>query len=167
MVAGSSTVRTIVASTKTATARPSPSWRAIPSGRVRKTANTTTMIAAALVTVPAVRRDPAGDRLVRIGAPVEGLLDAGEDEDLVVHRQPEQDREDEDRDEVLTRRAGSRAPPNQPSWKTSTSAPKAAPVASRLSTIALSGIAIEWKTRQQEHEREAQHEDEDPPIPSV
>ena len=34
---------------------------------------------------------------------VAGLLDPGEDEHVVVHREPEQDREDEDRDERLDR----------------------------------------------------------------
>ena len=33
---------------------------------------------------------------------------------------------------------------SQPSWKTRTRTPKAAPVESRLSTIALIGITIEW-----------------------
>jgi hypothetical protein len=43
------------------------------------------MIEAALVIVP----------------DVPGLLDPGEDEEVVVHREPEEDREDEDRDPAL------------------------------------------------------------------
>ena len=53
-MAGRSTVRMSVASRKTATARPRPSSRMMTRRSVMNTAKTTTMIAAALVTVPAV-----------------------------------------------------------------------------------------------------------------
>ena len=56
---------------------------------------------------------------------VNELLDPGQDEDLVVHRQPEQDREDEDRDPVLDGigRPDAEQEPSQPSWKTRTTTP--------------------------------------------
>ena len=54
IVAGRSTARTIVASIRTATARPMPiSFRSM-SGSVTKTAKTATITTAALVTTPAV-----------------------------------------------------------------------------------------------------------------
>ena len=58
MLAGSSRLRMMVASTSTATARPSPSCRMITSWSVTNTAKTATMIAAALVIVPAVIEIP-------------------------------------------------------------------------------------------------------------
>ena len=57
-MAGSSTLRTIVASSSTATASPNPSCLMITSSRVTNTAKTVTMIAAALVIVPAVMAMP-------------------------------------------------------------------------------------------------------------
>ena len=56
--AGRSTLRMIVASSRTATASPNPSCLMIESRRVTKTAKTATMITAALVTVPAVIEMP-------------------------------------------------------------------------------------------------------------
>ena len=58
MVAGSRTVRMIVASMKTATASPRPSCWIEANFMVTKTAKTMTMIAAALVIVPAVTEMP-------------------------------------------------------------------------------------------------------------
>lgn len=58
MDAGSSTLRMMVASTNTATARPSPSCWMNTNLRVTKTAKTTTMIDAALVIVPDVTEIP-------------------------------------------------------------------------------------------------------------
>src|SRR5262245_13400327 len=54
IVAGSRTDRTIVASMRTATASPSPSSWMNANGIVTNARNTTTMIVAALVIVPAV-----------------------------------------------------------------------------------------------------------------
>lgn len=56
---GSRTIRTIVASSSTATARPTPICCMSCMDSVPKTANTATMIAAAPVTAPAVRRMPS------------------------------------------------------------------------------------------------------------
>ena len=71
------------------------------NGMVMKAAKTRTMIVAALVTVPGRDRDALGHRGSRIEPAIAGLLDPGQDEDVVVHRQPEQDREDEERDPAL------------------------------------------------------------------
>jgi hypothetical protein len=54
IVAGSSTARTIVASTKMATARPTPSSFSISAPSEAKMLNTATITIAALVTTPAV-----------------------------------------------------------------------------------------------------------------
>ena len=102
-MAGSSTLRTIVASRRTATASPKPSCLMITSSRVTKTLKTTTMIAAALVIVPDVIEMPRATASFEREPVVAGLLDPGEDEDVVVHREPEQDREDEDGHERLDR----------------------------------------------------------------
>ena len=53
-MAGSSTLRTIVASMSTAVASPNPSCLMTTSSSVTNTLKTTTMIAAALVMVPEV-----------------------------------------------------------------------------------------------------------------
>ena len=58
IVAGRSTLRTIVASRRTATASPNPSCLMMTSSRVTNTAKTVTMIAAALVIVPEVMAMP-------------------------------------------------------------------------------------------------------------
>ena len=58
MTEGSSTPRTTVASSRTATASPTLSCLNCCSDKVPKTANTATMMMAALVTTPAVLRMP-------------------------------------------------------------------------------------------------------------
>ena len=58
IVAGSSTARTIVASIRIATARPTPICLKSSELSVAKIANTATITIAALVTVPAVARIP-------------------------------------------------------------------------------------------------------------
>ena len=55
------------------------------------------MTTAALVTTPAVLLMPSRDGLVGGQAAVDQLLDAAEDEHVVVHREAEQDHEQEQR----------------------------------------------------------------------
>ena len=62
-----------------------------------KIAKTAIITIAALVTVEAVRADAAFDCLVGRHALVDELLDSAEDEDVVVHREAEEDREEEER----------------------------------------------------------------------
>src|SRR5262249_5725961 len=99
--AGSSTARTIVASSSTATARPTPICLMSSVDSVAKMENTATITNAALVTVPAVVRIPCSTglsvRLVRRHAAVDELLDPADDEHVVVHRKPEQHGEQEER----------------------------------------------------------------------
>jgi len=67
---------------------------------------------------------------------------------MVVHRQAEQDGEQEERqprlDDGASRKPSTLAP--MPSWKTSTRMPYAAPTDSRFSATALSGTTMERKT---------------------
>ena len=57
------------------------------------------------VMVPAVIEMPRATASFELMPVVPGLLDPGQDEDVVVHREPEQDREDEDGHERLDRAA--------------------------------------------------------------
>ena len=68
IVAGNSTPRMIVASISTAAARPTPICLNSTVDSVANTANTATMIAAALVTTPAVDRIPR-DTAWSVGIP--------------------------------------------------------------------------------------------------
>ena len=99
--AGTSISRTTVASSSIATARPNPiAWMGVRLVRA-KPVKTTTMIAAAVVMMPAVEftaRMVASSQLAprsRSGA------DLGQQEDLVVHREAEEDAEQEERQEYL------------------------------------------------------------------
>ena len=60
-------------------------------------ANTATITIAALVTVAGGAPDAVRDRLLGGHAAVDELLDPAEDEDVVVHRESEQDHEQEQR----------------------------------------------------------------------
>ena len=102
------TMRTAIASTRTATERAKPS---ILIGRKSPSVNpakTTIMIAAALVMTVAVRARPSAiaRRLAEAAAP--RLGHARDEDDFVVHRQAEDDAEDEHRDdrEDASRRPG-------------------------------------------------------------
>ena len=66
-------------------------------------ANTRTMIAAAAVIVRPVACEAAGDREAVVAGAVPFLVDAADEEHLVVHREAEQDREHHHRDERLDR----------------------------------------------------------------
>ena len=96
-------MRTIVASSNTAIPSPRPnslSWRSSPRAKAPKTQN---MISAATVISACSGRQPVhdGDRVV-LGSVVL-LADAGEEEHLVVHREPEHDGEHEHRHPRLDR----------------------------------------------------------------
>ena len=66
-------------------------------------AKTQTMMAAAPVMMLAVRPHAVGHRFAGVAGVVEALLDAAEQEDLVVHREPEQQAEEEQRHPGLDR----------------------------------------------------------------
>ena len=100
IAAGSITPRMIVASIRTATARPSPSSLKSRKLSVTKTRKTPTITAAALVTVPAVVAMPCCTASSVLMPAVVELPDAGQDEHVVVHREPEQDHEQEQRQPV-------------------------------------------------------------------
>ncbi len=97
IVAGSRIPRITVASSRTATASPTPICLMSSVGSQAKIANTATITAAAAVTVPAVDADPARHGVRGRQAAVVQLLDAADDEHVVVHRQAEQHREQEQR----------------------------------------------------------------------
>ena len=99
MVAGTRTRRMIVASMTTAAAMPIPMiLRKIWSSSM-KAPNTAVMISAAAVMTLAVAARPSATA-VRVSRALQVLLaDPGEQEDLVVHRQAEEDREHHHRDE--------------------------------------------------------------------
>ena len=73
---------------------------------VAKARNVTASSAAAAVTMRPVRSRPVRDRLHVVARAVVLLLDAGEQEDLVVHRQPERDAEHQDRRRRVERARG-------------------------------------------------------------
>ena len=103
IVAGTSTMRTMVASISTAIARPRPnslSWRSSPRA---KAANTQNMISAAAVMTRAVAARPSATAVALSLRAVVLLLDAREEEHLVVHRQAEHDGEQEHRHPRLDR----------------------------------------------------------------
>ncbi len=120
-----STERMIVASISSATATPKPICWNITSSPGAKPAKTATMISAAPVMMPRGRGDAERDRLGGVAGLVVALADPAEQEDLVVHREAEQHREEEERHPGLDRvdllEAEQAAP--TPCWKTSTSSP--------------------------------------------
>ena len=71
------------------------------------------------------RLDPVRDRLVGGQAALDRLTDPAQQEDVVVHREPEQDHEQEQRDNRVDPPVGvkPRSPLPMPCWKTSTSTP--------------------------------------------
>ena len=83
------------------------------------------------------RRQSVRDRLGVVAPAVPLLVDATDQKYLVVHREAEQDREHEHRHERLDR-AGRAA--DQPFWNTAVTIPKAAPADSMFITAAVSGI---------------------------
>ncbi len=98
IIAGTSTIRTTLASISTATAMPTASILIVGSESRTKLEKTTTMIAAAVVITRAVPPIPIATRDARRrSAP--GLVHPRQQEHLVVHRQPEHDREHQHRHE--------------------------------------------------------------------
>src|SRR5205085_11577242 len=75
------------------------------------------------------------------------LVDAGDEEDLVVHREPEHDREDHDRDNASIGPGWTPIrPASQPRSKIAWTTPRAAAIESRFISAACSGINSERKT---------------------
>ncbi len=97
IVAGSRIARTIVASIRIATARPMPISFMSMMLSVAKIEKTATITIAALVTVPAVAVIPSRTASSLPRPPVDRLADPAEDQHVVVHREAEQDHEQEER----------------------------------------------------------------------
>ena len=92
-----------IASRKTALASARPKSLRTRSSSIAKEAKTTTMTAAAAVITRPVSASPSrtAARASRAVQPL--LVDAGDEEDLVVHREPEHDREEHHGDEGVDR----------------------------------------------------------------
>ena len=102
-MAGTSTSRTTVASMNTANARPKPTSFSTRRSESTKLPNTQIMIAAAAVMSRAVLARPCATAVGVVVRAVVLLLDAAEQEHLVVHREAEHDREQHHRDPRLDR----------------------------------------------------------------
>ena len=109
IVAGRSTARTIVASSRIAVASPTPNILKNSIESVPKIAKTQTITIAALVTTPAVDLIPCAIASLGAGAAVERLADPADDEDVVVHREPEQDHEQQQRHDRVDAGGGAEA----------------------------------------------------------
>ena len=107
-----------------AEARPTPNSLTVGSPLRMKLAKTATMIAAAdAITLPVPAR-PATTALTRGPAGVDLLTHPAEEEHLVVHREPEEDREHHHRDVGDDRdRPVESDSSRRPSWKTSVTMP--------------------------------------------
>ena len=145
IVAGTSSARTTVASRATAIAIPIPSALISTMSANANEAATTTTISAAEVTIRPLRSSPRGDGLGVVAGPVPDLLHPRQQEDLVVHRQPEQDAEQDHRLGRLDEpeRLEAEDADRLPSWKIQTSAPKLATIDSVFMTSALAGSTTE------------------------
>ena len=116
----------MVASTSTATVRPTANILTSTSGDSRKAANTLIMMSAADVITRAVAASPSTTLLVAVAGAHELLTHPAEQEHLVVHRQPEQDGEHDHRQERADRHGRARRRSGslpQPHWKTATTTP--------------------------------------------
>src|SRR5215208_1277963 len=91
MTAGTSTIRTSVASRKIADVRPMPNSFRETSGAARNARNTTTMIAAAAVITPAVLGEAVGDRAAGV-AVLEVLLADARDQRRIERDEQQQRR---------------------------------------------------------------------------
>ena len=146
IVAGTSSVRTTVASTRTATAMPMPSCLISTSSPAAKPANTMTIRAAADVMIPPVRSRPAGDRQVVVArrrATPPRCGRAGRPRSPSTGR-----RRTGTRSAAWSRRALPTAskpsrPDRWPSWNTHTSTPNVAPSDSTFITTALTATTTE------------------------
>ena len=99
-IAGSITSRTRVASSRIAEASPTPIIFISIIDSVAKIANTETITAAALVTTPAVSAMPRSTASPGRQPAVDVLADPAEHEHVVVHRQPDEHHEHEQRQPV-------------------------------------------------------------------
>ena len=93
---------------------------------------------------PTGRRQTVGDRLARVAAAVPLLVDAADQEHLVVHREAEQDREHQDREERPRSDPSGRcrsAKRPSPSGRSRSRRRSAAPTESRFITAAVSGTS--------------------------
>jgi hypothetical protein len=117
------------------------------SAKANEPATTTTMSAAEL-TIRPLRSRPRATASVLSPVRSHDLLHPGEQEDLVVHRQPEQDAEQDHRQRGL--HEAQRLEPEErerlPSWKIQTSAPKLAVIDSVFITSALAGRMTERRS---------------------
>ena len=109
MSAGTSTVRSTKASRKMPKLSPIPKMSTTRSPASRNPANTVIMTTAAAVMMPPVSACPTRTERRVVAGEQPLLVHAGDEEDLVVHRQPEQDREEDHRDERVDRSAGADA----------------------------------------------------------
>ena len=96
----------IVASMKMAKARPTPICLVSSELCMANSPNTATMMIAALVTVPAVLLMPCATASAELMPPSARLTDAAEDEHVVVHREAEEDHEQEQREPAGDRAVG-------------------------------------------------------------
>ena len=97
IVAGRSTARTIVASSRIAAASPTPNCLKNSIESVAEDREHADHHDRGAGDDAGGRLDPVRDRLVHARAAVERLADPADDEDVVVHREPEQDHEQEQR----------------------------------------------------------------------
>ena len=151
---GTSTVRRMNASRKTALARPMPNSAITRCPASRNEPKTQIMIVAAAVITRPVAAWPMRTecRLSRGVHPL--LVHAADQEHLVVHRQAEQDREHHHRQERLDRPGARRpsGPARKPSWKTRVTTPNAAPAASRFITAA---VERDQQAAERDHQQQA------------
>ena len=131
----------------TATPSPKPICSSIAAGRPRSRRTPPAIPSAAPVMILAVELTPEGDRAVVVAGQVVALADPAEQEDVVVHRRPE-DGEEEEQDPGLdhppARAEETRA---DPSWKTSTSSPRQLPAGRRFITIDVAGTTSGGRRR--------------------
>ena len=154
MSAGISSIRTTNASNSTPNARPNPSGRTIARCEKTKPPNTATMMIAAAVTTARPLAQAGDDRGAGGRAVHVGLAHARDEEQLVVHRQPEQHADDDDRREVQDGRRGRarRTPVAEP-----------APLVDRDDARRgrRSSESTKPAGRDERHEERAEHEDQD------
>ena len=149
MVAGTSSIRTMVASTSRATSMPIPIIFMNTMPLVEKAPITTASSRAALVMMRPVRCTPVATARVVVVGEVPLLPDPGEQEDLVVHRQPDQDRQHEDRLGRVEEagRGEAERTLEWPSAKIQVITPNEALIESRFITIAFNGSTSDPNAR--------------------
>ena len=147
---GTRSARTIVASMRIATARPSPNCCSPTIRPATKPENAATMITAAAVTIRPVRSSPCATARVVVVHVVPRLAHPRDEEDLVVHREAEQHREQEDRDpalDLVELVEAERGRGRRPSGRRRRASRTLAATESRLSSTAFSGSSSERNAR--------------------